>query len=97
MPGISEQLPAEVAHAVLSDPKTRRKVEHIRDHIIAQIEWAYTYGQEPTGFAAQVLKGLLRGLIDQEASERDREVQEQFEAMREFVQQFRKRKGSGGD
>lgn len=83
-------LAPETVEAVISDPRTRRDLEHIRDTIIAQAKYALRLGQPmPSVTSRSALDSLLSGLQTQERTERENEQKQHFAAMREFVQAFR--------
>lgn len=79
---------AEVA-AVLSDPTTRKRIEHIREYFIAEAEYYMAQGLEIPGMTGTVIKSLLKGLASEEQSARDKASQERYQSLRGFVQSFR--------
>jgi len=95
---IDGALSAETVEAVLSDPRTRRDLEHIRDTIIAQAKYALRFGQPmPSVTSRSALDSLLSGLQTQERTERENEQRQHFDAMREFVQAWRNVHGRPDD
>lgn len=87
---VASSLPDEVVAAMMEDPDRAARAAKIADQLIAEVEYHLRFGVEPTPLARTVLPSVLRWLETRERAERDIEAAEHFEAMREFVQAFRR-------
>jgi hypothetical protein len=87
----------EIVEAIMESPDRRARANAIADQLLREIEWSITYGRDPSPLAKVVMPAILRWMETREQSDREDEAAERYQAMREFVQSFRKGPSRNGD
>lgn len=89
---VPSQITSDQVRSWLMKPENSSWVEEVIAEHVAMIHHAGKWNIEPPKVAWQTWAEIMRERDNLQQSEQNRERAEHFEAMREFVQQFRRRK-----
>src|SRR5262245_737137 len=89
MPSANERLTPEQIEALLEIPAFASDAERVAKLLLDQVEYAIRWKQELPPLAVSMWRDVMRGIQHRKESAREREANQQYQQMRQFIQLFR--------